>query len=503
MKVGIIGASGKAGSLVAAEAVKRGHEVTAIVRDKNKIHDMRYKIIEKDLFDLTAEDIKHLNAVVSAFGTPFDGSRNEEHTKSAEYLIKVFKDAPNTRILFIGGAASLYLDPKKEKVALETIPEEWRGVPAATAKGLALIQKSEINWTYFSPALLFDPAGEATGSYIPGTDFVFFNKKGESYLSYADGALAIVDELENNNYARRRFTAVSERVEKPLSQMDQPYYGILKKKPFFQGNSQYRQPFNHELAGKRYRFVMDMGKDIDVNFISGHYLEWAEGDDIPRRYYYECIKGDETTYFVNFELHGIKPRTVNGLIIDFEQHLVTLNKTTTDFHEKLPYMIQSKFDFGAIEMDGLLLPKIRHGYTNDLVGKRIQWNYTSDFSIVHVYYDPHYMRVTFPPGLMPPPSSEEDAARWMDFPYDEETVYIKIKKNMYSLNCVENNMTKFGGVGNNLFWLMDLERVRVVGRSFGRAPSDLAPENYLFTAVGNFVKPEGDIESVKSVYLPN
>jgi putative NADH-flavin reductase len=503
MKIGIIGASGKVGSLVAAEAARRGHEITAIVRDKNKIPDKNYKIIEKNLFDLTVEDINQLDAVVSAFGTPFDGSRDEEHTKAAEYLIKVFRDAPKTRILFVGGAASLYMDPKKEKVALETIPEEWRGVPTATAKGLSLIRKSGINWTYFSPALFFDSAGVATGSYIPGTEFVFFNKKGESYLSYADAAIAIVDELESNSHPQERFTAVSERVEKSVPQGEQPYYGILTKKPFFQGNSQYRQPFNYELSGKRFRFVMDIGKDIDLHFISGQYLEWAEGEDIPRKYYYECIKGDATTYFVNFELFGIKPRTVNGLIIDLEQRLVTFNKTTTDFHAKLPYMIKSEFDFGVIDMEGFSLPKIRHGYTMDLVGKRIQWNYSSDFSIVHVYYSPRYMRVTFPPGLMPPPSSEEDAARWQEFPYDEETVYIKIKKNMYSLNCVENNMTKFGGVGNNLFWLMDLERVRVVGRSFGRAPGDLAHENYLFTAVGKFVKPEGDIESVKSVYLPD
>jgi hypothetical protein len=247
---------------------------------------------------------------------------------------------------------------------------------------------------------------------------------------------------------------------------------------------------------------MDKGRDIYVDFISGHYLSWSEGDDMPKKYYYECIKGDETTYLVNFELFGIKPRTVNALIIDLEQRLVTLNKTTTDFNEKLPYLIQSDFDFGAIEVDGLLLPKIRHGYTADLVGKRIQWSYNPYFSIVHVYYSPRYMRVTFPPGFAMPPVSEEEAARWAEFPYDEETVYIKIKKNMYSLNCVENNMTKFGGVGNNLFWLMDLERIRVVGRSFGRAPSDLVHENYMFTAVGKFLKPEGDIESVKSVYLP-
>jgi putative NADH-flavin reductase len=211
MKIGIIGASGKAGALIAAEAQKRGHEVTAIVRSKGKVEGKGYRVLEKDIFALAAGDIKGLDVVISAFGTPFDGSADEQHQTSAEHLIRVFKEAPKVRLIVIGGAASLYTDPNKKNRALDGIPEEWRGVPASAAKAFGKIQASGINWTYFSPAMNFDAAGIRTGLYTPGTDFVFNNKAGESYLSYADAAVALVDEAENGFYLQKRFTAVSDK----------------------------------------------------------------------------------------------------------------------------------------------------------------------------------------------------------------------------------------------------------------------------------------------------
>jgi putative NADH-flavin reductase len=166
MKIGIIGASGKAGSLIAGEAKKRGHEVAAIVRNRTKVAGLGYRIIEKDIFNLTAGDLTDLDTVISAFGTPFDGSADEQHVSAAEHLISVFRELPKTRLILIGGAASLYTDPGKKKQALENIPEQFRGVPAAAARGFAKIRESDINWTYFSPAMNFDPAGPRTGGHL-------------------------------------------------------------------------------------------------------------------------------------------------------------------------------------------------------------------------------------------------------------------------------------------------------------------------------------------------
>jgi putative NADH-flavin reductase len=112
MRIGIIGASGKAGSLIAAEAKLRGHEVTAIVRDKKKVADKGYTVLEKDIYDLKAADLNEFEAVVDAFGTAFDGKSEIGHQKSLEHLIGIFNNLPNVRLLVVGGAGSLYTDPR-------------------------------------------------------------------------------------------------------------------------------------------------------------------------------------------------------------------------------------------------------------------------------------------------------------------------------------------------------------------------------------------------------
>ena len=288
------------------------------------------------------------------------------------------------------------------------------------------------------------------------------------------------------------------------------YYGILKQKPSFEGLSRYRQPFNYELAGKEFHLIMDLDTDYVVRFISGHILEWGAYKQIPQRCYYECAKADETTYFVNFELSGVKPRTGLTVILDLEQRLVTLNKCYTDFSEKYPTLVDSDFDFGAIAIDGFPLPRIRHGYTADLVGKRIRWTYGPEFTIIHVYYSPYYVRGTFPPEALArlPPMTPEEAAAWAENPYDEKATYIKIKRNIYALSIIEQHMSKRGAPGNSLFFLMDLERVHDVGRSFGHrgnvgAGNKFEGENYMFAAYGDFVASDGTIEAQKNVYLPD
>ena len=127
MNIGIIGASGKAGWLITLEALKRGHRVTAIVRDRSKMKDMGCEVLEKDLFALTANDVKAFDVVVDAFGT--GGTDAAGHQTSMEHLIRVMEKLPNVRLLVVGGAASLYTDAEKKKRVLETIPEQFRAVP--------------------------------------------------------------------------------------------------------------------------------------------------------------------------------------------------------------------------------------------------------------------------------------------------------------------------------------------------------------------------------------
>jgi uncharacterized protein len=514
MKIGVIGANGKAGRLIAQEAAQRGHEVTVIVRDKKKIADKGYaKVLERDLFALGEDDLRNLDAVVCAVSLSLNGDDDKPYQKAMDHFIGVLKNIPNVRLLVVGGAASLYTDPQKKHPFLEQIPEKWRAVPADMAKAYAKLGESSINWTFFSPAVTFDPKGRRTGKYTIGSDYVITNASNESYISYEDYAIAMVDEIENKFHTRRRFTAVSdskpETLEKAASIFPKPedgYYGILKKKPEFYGLARYCPPFNYELAGKQFRLVMDKENDYYVSFLTGSTLEWSKFSDAKIiRENYECAKIDDLTYFVNFELSNYSPRTNITLVLDMEQRLVTFVRTYTGFSERYPYLVESDFDFGAIDIPGFPLPDKRHGYTTDLVGKRACWTYGPNMSIVHVYYSPNYIRATFPPDRKPQEPADPGMREEMErYPYDEPTTYIKIKHGIYVVSVIEKNRSRRGDTGNSLLFLMDMIRVHDVGRSFGNTPPDsgaVRPENYLFAAYGDFVYSDGVLESQKNVYI--
>src|SRR4051812_32650005 len=107
MKVAIIGASGKAGSLILKEALERGHEVTAIVRNAAKLQNQSVAVLEKDVFDLKAEDLKAFDVVVNAYGAPF--GQEHLHVEVGRVLIEALKGVPQTRLIVVGGAGSLFV----------------------------------------------------------------------------------------------------------------------------------------------------------------------------------------------------------------------------------------------------------------------------------------------------------------------------------------------------------------------------------------------------------
>ena len=228
MKIGIIGATGKAGSMIAREARYRRHEVTAIVRNRSKIKDRDLKVLEKDLFDLTVEDLKPFDAVVDAFGTAFDPESAKQHQSSLKHLSSLMEKLPGVRLMVVGGAASLYTDRTHRHRVLESIPADWQAVPANMKAAFEQLQTSGANWTYFSPAATFDPKGPRTGKVRLGRNEVIPNSEGESYLSYTDYAVAMLDEIEEGRFIRKRFTAVSEKVANKDG-----YFGTESKKPVF------------------------------------------------------------------------------------------------------------------------------------------------------------------------------------------------------------------------------------------------------------------------------
>ena len=207
MKIAVIGANGKAGSLIVNEAVKRGRDVTAIVRSANK-SEAQHELI-KDLFDLTKEDLLEFDAVVSAFGA-FAPDNLPQHTSSLEHLAMLLADT-KTRLLVVGGAGSLYMAPEMT-IQLSDAPDfpaDYKPLAKAMAEGLAhLRQFDNVLWTYISPAADFDADGAKTGDYILAGEVFTVNEAGQSRISYADYAVAMLDEIEKGSHIKKRISVL-------------------------------------------------------------------------------------------------------------------------------------------------------------------------------------------------------------------------------------------------------------------------------------------------------
>jgi len=208
MKVAVISANGKSGKLIVKEAVSKGYEVTGIVRSKKE--DLGIPLIQKDLFDLTYEDLKAFDVIVDAFGV-WDPEQMNLHQTTLKHLCDILSDKPN-RLIVVGGGGSLYVNPEHTVQLMNTpeFPKEYMGVATNMSLGLDLLRsKSDVKWTYLSPAAFYDPEGIRSGSYQLGDEELIVNTKGDSYVSYPDYAVALVDEIGKAKYVQKRFTVVS------------------------------------------------------------------------------------------------------------------------------------------------------------------------------------------------------------------------------------------------------------------------------------------------------
>lgn len=211
MKIGIVGATGKAGSLILDEAVRRGHEVTAIVRNASKLNNDNVKVIEKDVHDTWTEDFKGLDVVVNAFGAPL--GEKDAHVEAGRVLINELSGT-GIRLIVVGGAGSLYVDDSRTMKVIDTpnFPDIFKPTAGGQSENLEeLEQTTNLKWTFISPSAEFDAEGKRTGAYETGADVLLVNKSEESYISYADFAIAVIDEAENAEHVNERFTVVAEK----------------------------------------------------------------------------------------------------------------------------------------------------------------------------------------------------------------------------------------------------------------------------------------------------
>ncbi len=207
MKIAVVCANGKAGKLIVEEALNRNMEVTAVVRNENKT--AAPQAIVKDLFELSAEDLSGFDAVVDAFGA-WTPETLPQHSTSLKHLCDILSGT-ETRLLVVGGAGSLYVNPEHTIQVMDgaDFPEEFKPLAAAQGKALDELRgRTDVRWTFISPAADFQADGERTGAYLLGGEELILNDAGESIISYADYAIAMVDEIEKGDHIQQRISVV-------------------------------------------------------------------------------------------------------------------------------------------------------------------------------------------------------------------------------------------------------------------------------------------------------
>ena len=183
------------------EAIKQGHDVTAIVRNKEYKNE-GVKVVYKDVFELTKADLAGFDAVISAFAA-WSEETFPLHKKVAAHLVNLL-EGTSTRLIVVGGAGTLFVD-SNGTMLMDTLdfPAAYMGVAKATAESyFELKGNKNMLWTYVSPAGDYDANGARTGKYVLGGDDLILNSKNESYISYADLELAIIDEPKTRNLSK-------------------------------------------------------------------------------------------------------------------------------------------------------------------------------------------------------------------------------------------------------------------------------------------------------------
>ena len=147
--------------------------------------------------------------VVDAFGA-WTPETLPQHSTSLKHLCDILSGT-DVRLLVVGGAGSLYVNPEHTAQVMDgpDFPDVFK--PLASMQGASLVElrkRDDVKWTYLSPAADFQADGERTGKYLLGGEELTLNGRGESVISYADYAIAMVDEAVSGNHIRQRISAV-------------------------------------------------------------------------------------------------------------------------------------------------------------------------------------------------------------------------------------------------------------------------------------------------------
>ena len=210
MKIALIGASGFIGSALREEALRRGHQVTALVSHPKKLNatatNLSVKQVDVQNTAQLTEALTGADVVISAFSGHAQDDIRGYYVQGVKSIIAAVKAADVTRLVIVGGAGSLRVAPDTLLIDTPAFPEEYKPTALGAQDALTLLQaESALNWTMLSPAAEIFP-GERTGQFRLGQDDLLLDDQGNSRISVQDYAVALLDEVDHPQHERQRFT---------------------------------------------------------------------------------------------------------------------------------------------------------------------------------------------------------------------------------------------------------------------------------------------------------
>ncbi|WP_345767292.1 NAD(P)H-binding protein [Chryseobacterium endophyticum] len=212
-KVAVIGATGFVGTPLVKELTNRGYEVEALVRDASKVEQnekVTVKSVDVNKVDELAEALKGNDAVINAFNAGWTNPNlYDDFLNGSVNIEKAVEKSGVKRFITVGGAGSLYIDGNQLVDGPDFPADIKPGATAARDYLNKIKENTTLDWTFFSPAIEMHQgtAGVRTGKYRTALENPVFDENGRSVLSVEDVAVVLVDELEQNNHIRERFTA--------------------------------------------------------------------------------------------------------------------------------------------------------------------------------------------------------------------------------------------------------------------------------------------------------
>jgi uncharacterized protein len=210
MKLVLFGATGHIGHAILDEALARGHQVTAVVREASRLSKQheRLHVVVGDLVEPASwrDAAKGADAAIASVSARRNG-HGETLPNAAKTLLEALPGAGVKRLLWVGGAGSLETAPGVRVIDDPHFPAAWKPEAQAQARALDVFRasKADIDWTYVSPAAMIED-GERTGHYRVGGEQLLTDASGNSHISVADYAIALLDRLDQHDALRQRIT---------------------------------------------------------------------------------------------------------------------------------------------------------------------------------------------------------------------------------------------------------------------------------------------------------